>query len=306
MRFTRRLVIAVSMMVVVSAVAHKSAKAQLSPDSFRPSETPAPARQTETVAPAPVKPAETAAPAPVKKTETVTPASVSQPVTAVQAQDTGYESTPTADDEDTNKPRRKVKKASAAGQGALPSQDYQHERIFGGPARAEHTYQTGLSLMPGTGYRVVVPYQDGQFCGDASGVNNKRVCAHAVPAFLDIQLSFGVATRADLILDLRFGLQSDPAITGGHQFAVAPGLRFWIDQEIALKFYTTLQFVYDYMDFKASGPNNSDMGVRNANGLMYDPIRNVGFFVQFGETIGFMRWFHIDMDVGAGVQIRFP
>ena len=46
--------------------------------------------------------------------------------------------------------------------------------------------------------------------------------------------------------------------------------------------------------------------MRNANGLMYDPIRNVGFYVQFGETIGFARWFRIDLDVGLGAQIRFP
>ena len=46
--------------------------------------------------------------------------------------------------------------------------------------------------------------------------------------------------------------------------------------------------------------------MRNANGLMYDPIRNAGFYVQFGETIGFARWFRIDLDVGLGAQIRFP
>jgi hypothetical protein len=39
---------------------------------------------------------------------------------------------------------------------------------------------------------------------------------------------------------------------------------------------------------------------------MYDPIRNVGFFVQFGETMAFRRWFRIDLDVGLGAQIRFP
>jgi hypothetical protein len=137
---------------------------------------------------------------------------------------------------------------------------------------------------------------------------SKPVCAHSVPFFLDFQLSFGVAARADLIADIRFGLQSDPAIPRSHQFALAPGLRFWLDQDVALKFYTTLQFVYDYTDFSAAltGISNSDYGVRNANGLMYDPIRNVGFYLQFGETIGFVRWFRIDLDVGLGAQIRFP
>jgi hypothetical protein len=32
----------------------------------------------------------------------------------------------------------------------------------------------------------------------------------------------------------------------------------------------------------------------------------VGFYFQFGETIGFRRWFRIELDVGLGVQVRFP
>jgi hypothetical protein len=218
------------------------------------------------------------------------------------APDSGQDVAGTAADEQAPrpKPKRKAKPVQESTEGAEPP------RFFGGPAESNHRFQTGLSIMPGYGYRLIVPYKEGQYCGDSSGVQSKRVCAHSVPFFLDFQLSFGVAARADIIADIRFGLQSDPTIKGGHQFSLAPGLRFWLDQEVALKFYTTLQFVFDYMDYKNTGPSNSDYGVRNANGLMYDPIRNVGFFIQFGETIGFARWFRIDLEVGLGAQIRFP
>ena len=196
--------------------------------------------------------------------------------------------------------KRKVKPVTDSTETASPP------KFFGGPAESNHKYQTGLSVMPGSGYRLIARYKENQNCGDSSGIASKPVCAHSVPFFLDFQLSFGVAARADLIADIRFGLQSDPTIKDGHQFALAPGLRFWLDQDVTLKFFTTLQFVFDYMDYKNSGPSNSDYGVRNANGLMYDPIRNVGFYVQFGENIGFARWFRIDLDVGLGAQIRFP
>jgi hypothetical protein len=256
-------VIALSMMVVVPAVAPNPVRAQnREKDSLSDSGATAPAAQPDAAGP-------------------------------------GTEVGSAADDQ-ARKPKRKAKSVQASTEGAEPP------RFFGGPAESNHKYQTGLSIMPGSGYRLVVPYKEGQKCGDSSGMDSKRVCAHSVPFFLDFQLSFGVATRADLIADIRFGLQSDPTIKGGHQFALAPGLRFWLDQDIALKFYTTLQFVFDYMDYKNTGPSNSDYGVRNANGLMYDPIRNVGFYVQFGETIGFARWFSIDLDVGLGAQIRFP
>jgi hypothetical protein len=253
-------VIALSMMVVVPAVAPNPARAQESQSDSQPGAS-APAAEPDAAAP---------------------------------AADEGQ-------GEQARKPKRKAKPlAQASTEGA------EQPKFFGGPAESNHKYQTGLSIMPGSGYRLIVPYQEGQNCGDSSGIQSKRVCAHSVPFFLDFQLSFGVAARADIIADIRFGLQSDPTIAGGHQFALAPGLRFWLDQDVTLKFYTTLQFLFDYMDYKNTGARNSDYGVRNSSGLMFDPIRNVGFFIQFGESIGFARWFSIDLDVGLGAQIRFP
>ena len=263
MKCLSRLVITLSMMVVVPAVAPNSARAE-DPVTYTPM-----------------------------------PASAPDEVVAAPANE---ESAATGEDQPARKPKRKAKPSSKgdAGETEAPA-------LFGGPAQINHKYQTGLSIMPGSGYRLIVPYKEKQFCGDSSGQKDKRVCAHSVPMFLDVQLAFGVAARADLIVDVRFGLQSDPAVPGNHQFALAPGLRFWLDQEVALKFYTTLQFLYDYTDFSSSyAIRNSDVGMRNANGLMYDPIRNVGFFVQFGESIGLMRWFRIDLDIGLGVQIRLP
>jgi hypothetical protein len=168
----------------------------------------------------------------------------------------------------------------------------------------DHKHQTGLSLMPGLGYRVLVPYQEHKPCGDSSGDASKRVCTSEVPFFLDLQLSFGISRRVDIVADLRFGLAQDPA-SKSHQFALAPGFRFWLDQDVALKFYTTVQLLYDSTDYRGVVASN-DFGIRNSNGLMYDVIRNVGFFFQFGESFGFRRWFRIELDAGLGVQVRFP
>jgi hypothetical protein len=172
------------------------------------------------------------------------------------------------------------------------------------PATLDHQHQTGLALMPGLGYRVIVPYAENKPCGDSSRDASKRVCTNMVPFFVDLQLSFGVSRRVDLLTDLRFGLGEDPA-SHTHQFALAPGVRFWLDQDVAVKFYTTLQFLYDHTDYKRILPSN-DFGLRNSNGVMYDVIRNVGFFFQFGESFGFRRWFRIELDAGLGVQVRLP
>jgi hypothetical protein len=174
---------------------------------------------------------------------------------------------------------------------------------WGGPAEANHFGQGGISIMPGTGYRVIVPYGE-IWCGDSSSNAIRRVCTHMLPFFLDLQLSYGLHPRLDFIVDLRFALQQDPVTYGVHEFALAPGVRYWLDQGVALKFYATGQAIYDYVDYPHV--SKSDFALRNADGIMYDAIRNVGFFFQVGWTMGFTRWFRLELDTGLGVQVRFP
>ena len=176
---------------------------------------------------------------------------------------------------------------------------------WGGPAEVNHFRQGGVSIMPGTGYRVIVPYREKTNCGDSSGAVERRVCTHILPFFLDVQLSYGLHPRLDLIVDLRFALQKDPATYNSHQFALAPGIRYWLDQGVALKFYATGQVIYDHTDY-LHVVSSDDFALRNADGLMYDPIRNVGFFFQVGWTMGLSRWFRLELDAGLGVQLRFP
>jgi hypothetical protein len=174
------------------------------------------------------------------------------------------------------------------------------------PPRLDHRHQTGVAILPGIGYRVIVPYEQHKTCGSKPGDESRAVCTSALPFFLDVQASFGLTGRVDLLVDFRFGVAKDALPGVGRQFALAPGVRFWLDQDVQLKFFTTIQAVYDSTRQNQVGISDSDFALRNANGLMYDPIRNVGFYFQFGETIGFRRWFRIELDLGLGVQVRFP
>jgi hypothetical protein len=163
-----------------------------------------------------------------------------------------------------------------------------------------HKYQLGISLMPGVGFRGIFPYQENIPCGQ----QGKRVCTGLLPFFLDAQASFGIAQHWDLLVDVRFGILTD--FTTSHQFAVAPGFRYWVDPELPVKFYATLQGVFDATAQHDSMVKNNDFGVRNANGMMFEVMPNFGFFVQFGETVGFVRWMRFEIDGGAGIQARIP
>ena len=163
-----------------------------------------------------------------------------------------------------------------------------------------HTYQLGLAVLPGIGFRVIAPYNDGIDCGQQA----KRVCTGLLPFFMDVQPSFGFAEHWDVLVDLRFGIATD--FNQRHQFAVAPGLRYWVDPDQPTKFYATIQGVFDATPQNNASLRRNDFGVRNQNGFMFEVMRNLGFYLQFGETIGFARWLRFEIDAGVGVQARIP
>jgi hypothetical protein len=163
-----------------------------------------------------------------------------------------------------------------------------------------HQSQIGLSVLPGSGLRVLFPYQEEVYCGQPG----KRVCSGRLPTYLDVQPSFGLTAHWDLLLDLRFGLEADFART--HAFALAPGLRYWIEPLQRLKFFTTLQAAFDFTEQHTHVLAGYDLAFHNSNGLMFEVMRDLGFYAQLGETIGFVRWLRFEVDVGAGVQARFP
>jgi hypothetical protein len=171
-------------------------------------------------------------------------------------------------------------------------------------ASLSHEMQFGLAVMPGSGYRGIFPYKEGIYCGKTQDGMFRRVCSAHVPFFIDLQPSFGIGLHWDLLVDLRFGLEAD--FTKTHQFAVAPGFRYWVDPQLHAKFFATVQVAYDTTAQHQSTITNNDVAFRNSNGFMYDVMRNIGFYGQFGETIGFVRWLRFEVDLGIGVQVRFP
>ena len=163
-----------------------------------------------------------------------------------------------------------------------------------------HKNQLGIAVMPGVGFRGVFPYQENVYCGQMG----KRVCTGIVPFFLDVQPAFGFAEHWDALVDLRFGIGTD--FNKNHEFAVAPGFRYWVDPELDFKFYATIQGVFDATAEPNPVLKDNDFGIRNANGFMFEVMRNLGFYFQFGETLGFVRWLRFEIDGGVGVQARIP
>jgi hypothetical protein len=168
------------------------------------------------------------------------------------------------------------------------------------PPSLSHRSQFGLALLPGSGFRVLVPYDENVYCGKPG----ERVCAGRLPFFLDVQPSFGIGPHWDVLVDLRFGLEADFAHT--HQFAIVPGFRYWVDSETRFKFFATLQLAYDTTEQHNHALTGYDLAFHNSNGLMFEVMPDLGFYAQLGDTVGLVRWLRFEIDLGVGVQARFP
>jgi len=169
-------------------------------------------------------------------------------------------------------------------------------------ASLSHALQPGLAILIGDGYRGIFPYKDGLFCGDGKAGDSARVCTNRAPVFMDFQPSFGISESWDVLVDFRYSLQSD--FSKSHQFLLMPGFRYWLDPQSHVKFFTTIQLAYDRSEQNNPLVGNTDIGVRNSNGLMIEVMRNFGVYFQFGETIGFVRWLSFAVDGGIGIQAR--
>jgi hypothetical protein len=178
------------------------------------------------------------------------------------------------------------------------------------PNALSHKGQVGVSLGVGTGYRGILPYDDGEFCGDKNDMGaNDDLCIGRSPFSLDIGLSYGISRKLELLLEMRVGLEADfgsstTADDGPKVSRFAPGVKLYVRDVGVTKFYSTLQLVIGTTDY----PTNStkDFGIKQTNGLQFDLHKTVGVFFFFGEQTGWKRWLRFEMDAGLGIQARFP
>jgi hypothetical protein len=169
------------------------------------------------------------------------------------------------------------------------------------PVSLDHRFQLGLAIRVGTGYKVVMPYHE-EFCGQ----EDKSVCGHRQPVWLELSPSFGITRSLELLVDIRINLEDDPA-AAGKGFFIAPGIKYYVDPESWFKFYATGQLVLESQDqlSRNSGLSAFDIGVRSALGIHFDILRYVGLYAQGGIILAFNRWLTFVVDFAGGVQVRY-
>jgi hypothetical protein len=171
-----------------------------------------------------------------------------------------------------------------------------------------HKGQFSLHLQGSTGYRALFPY-DGEYCGELKdGGGFKANCLGRSPFGFDLGAGYGVLDGLELFLELRLGVEQDigaaPDESGPRGVALSPGVKLYIGEVGAMMFFSTLQLPIDFTSFDQVDKN--DFGVRNVNGFQLDLHRSFGMYAFFGEQVSWRRWLRFEVEVGAGLQARFP
>lgn len=182
--------------------------------------------------------------------------------------------------------------------------------------KTDHKGQFQLSLRAALGFRAIATYSGDDFCGDTdkdTSSNNAPVCTSRTPFSFDIELGYGVAKKLDLLLEMRFGLEGDfgalpTSMSHPHSVKLSPGVRYFFSEGRRSKLFTTGQVVFDFTGYENAAGNDrgNDVGIRNLNGYWFDLQREYGFYVYFGESATFARWFDLELEAGVGIQGRYP
>jgi len=172
-----------------------------------------------------------------------------------------------------------------------------------------HKGQFGASARFSLGARAIVTYDNDVYCGkqDPEGAfGYASVCTGRTPLALDVELSYGLKSTIELVLEMRLGVESDvgamPGVDGPHPFFLAPGARFFFSDSARAKFFVQPEIVLDFGGYSTG----NDFGVRGIEGLWIDLHRSYGLYFYVGETLGFSRWLSASFEAGVGFQGRYP
>jgi hypothetical protein len=198
-----------------------------------------------------------------------------------------------------------------AGSASAASADH-----FGEPPPTFHKGQLGISARVALGLRGIATYDKKYYCGasdSAVSTGNAPVCTGRAPLALDLEVAYGIAQHVELLLEMRLGLEKDFGSSsttndGPHEVHLSPGARFFFSEAAHSKLFVTAQAVFDFTGYKDTAGNGrgGDVGVRSLEGYWIDFHRTYGMYFFVGEQATVSRWLEASLEVGVGIQGRYP
>jgi hypothetical protein len=152
-----------------------------------------------------------------------------------------------------------------------------------------------------------IKYGEGPPCSDELDEDGspQTFCRRFGSALVDLELAFGVSPTVELGILTRIGFVDDEA-ADSRPVAFGFGARAYTSPDAAFKGYFGFRAMLDVTSSDVADWSGVDFGMRGELGLQLDLVRYLGFYLQLGESLMFLRGLYFTTDVSGGVQVRFP
>ena len=188
------------------------------------------------------------------------------------------------------------------------------EEKWGGKKR-DHAKQGFVSIMPGTGYFLVAPYDKDalnrrcQNSEDNPGPEGEPVCSGRSGWHLDMSAGYGLKPGLELFLLFRLGLErpdNDGLLNQPKARQLGLGVKIYSPKDGFFKIGFGAALLVDFSDHGPAAGVRNDLVIHVPIQAQFDIFPWFGPYAQISPNISFISEFRLEFTGGIGVQGRFP
>ena len=181
--------------------------------------------------------------------------------------------------------------------------------------KRDHSKQGFVSIMPGTGYFLVAPYDKDPLnkrCKNSEDdpVNEgEPVCSGRSGWHLDMLGGYGLKPGLELLLMFRLGLErpdSDGLLNQPKARQLGAGIKVYNPKDGLFKIGFGAVLLVDFSDHGARAGRRNDLIVHVPIQAQFDLMPWLGPYIQIAPNISFISEFRLEFTGGIGIQARFP
>ena len=172
------------------------------------------------------------------------------------------------------------------------------------PEALDRLGQVGMRLGLAGAMVAAIGFSNDTVCNE----ERDETCARFAGPLADVELSYGITDVVELTVSGRLGLLTDEA-PQNRLFRFGMGIRLYESTSTSLRPFWGARLLADITENR--NPENLgwatfDVGLRGEIGLQLDLDRAIGFYIEAGESITFVRALTFLTDLSIGAQFRIP
>ena len=181
--------------------------------------------------------------------------------------------------------------------------------------KTDHAKQGFFSIMPGTGYFLVAPYDKNAWdkrCQDNKDEpleEGEPVCSGRSGWHLDMLAGYGLKPGLELYLMFRLGLErpdNNGLLNQPLTRNIGLGIKVYNPKDGFFKIGFGAALLVAFSDHGARAGRRNDLIIHVPIQAQFDVLPWLGPYAQIAPNVSFISEFRLEFTGGIGVQARFP